>query len=457
MSQKKLWASRFKKDTADILLEFTESVSFDKRLALHDIRGSLAHIQMLKSQKILSTNEYNKIKKGLKEIENEIRKNKFKFDPKLEDVHMNIEQALIKKIGPIGGKLHTARSRNDQVAVDTKLYLKDEILAIKQQVIKTIKQLVKNAERDIDIIIPGYTHLQQAQPISAAHYFLAYAYKFKRDLDNLNLAFQKTDILPLGVGALAGVNYNTNRKYLAELLNFKNISENSLDTVSDRDYQSFFLYTITTLQIHLSRFSEDLIIYNSNEFQYIDIDDAFTTGSSIMPNKKNPDILELIRGKTGRQLGNLNALLVTLKGLPMTYNRDLQEDKLILFDSIDSIKLILEVFNAFLKNIKWNKEPLKKALENSFMLATDVADYLVNKGLPFREAHLVSGQIVQYCINNKTNFTSLTLNEYKKFHKLFGKDVFNIFNFKKSINKKLSQGSTSIKNIKKQINKLKKI
>ena len=457
MSQKKLWASRFKKDTADILLKFTESVSFDDRLALHDIRGSLAHIQMLKSQKILSTNEYAKIKKGLKEIEKEILENKFKFDPKLEDVHMNIEQALIKKIGSIGGKLHTARSRNDQVAVDTKLYLKDEILAIKQQVKTIIKQLVKNAERDIDIIIPGYTHLQQAQPISAAHYFLAYAYKFKRDLDNLNLAFEKTDILPLGVGALAGVNYNTNRKYLAELLNFKNISENSLDTVSDRDYQSFFLYTITTLQIHLSRFSEDLIIYNSNEFQYIDIDDAFTTGSSIMPNKKNPDILELIRGKTGRQLGNLNALLVILKGLPMTYNRDLQEDKLILFDSIDSIKSILDVFNAFLKNIKWNKEPIKRALNNSFMLATDVADYLVDKGLPFREAHLVSGRIVQYCIDKKTNFTSLTLEEYKKFHKLFSKDIFNVFDFKKSINKKLSQGSTSLKSIRKQINKLKKI
>jgi len=457
MSQKKLWASRFKKDTADILLKFTESVSFDDRLAFHDIRGSLAHIQMLKSQKILSTNEYAKIKKGLKEIEKEILENKFKFDPKLEDVHMNIEQALIKKIGSIGGKLHTARSRNDQVAVDTKLYLKDEILAIKQQVKTIIKQLVKNAERDIDIIIPGYTHLQQAQPISAAHYFLAYAYKFKRDLDNLNLAFEKTDILPLGVGALAGVNYNTNRKYLAELLNFKNISENSLDTVSDRDYQSFFLYTITTLQIHLSRFAEDLIIYNSNEFQYIDIDDAFTTGSSIMPNKKNPDILELIRGKTGRQLGNLNALLVILKGLPMTYNRDLQEDKLILFDSIDSIKSILDVFNAFLKNIKWNKEPIKRALNNSFMLATDVADYLVDKGLPFREAHLVSGRIVQYCIDKKTNFTSLTLEEYKKFHKLFSKDIFNVFDFKKSINKKLSQGSTSLKSIRKQINKLKKI
>ncbi len=454
--EKNLWSSRFDKEVSGLLLDLTESVSFDHRLALYDIAGSLAHIAMLKKTGILTSAEFSKIKKGLLSISKEIASEKFIFDAKNEDVHMNIEAALIKRIGAIGGKVHTARSRNDQVAVDTKLYLKDEIAEIIVLLRKYLEVIIGLAEKNINVIIPGYTHLQQAQPVSAGHYFLAVASQIVRDIENMTLAFKKTDVLPLGVGALAGVNYKTDRAFLAKQLGFSEVSENSMDTVSDRDYQAFFLFAASQIQVHLSRLSEDMIIFNTSEFGAVEIDDAFTTGSSIMPNKKNPDILELVRGRTGRILGNLNAHMIMMKGLPLTYNRDLQEDKPILFSTIDSIKLTLKVFSEMMKNIRFKTDNITKSLDKNFMLATDLADYLVLKGIPFRDAHHITGAVIRHCLKTNKTFQQLSLEEYKSFTPKISDDVFEVFDYKKSVNKKISYGGTALENVKASLKRFKK-
>ncbi len=454
--QKNLWSSRFDSEVSGLLLDLTESISFDHRLAIYDITGSIAHIAMLKKIGLLKAGEHAKILKGLLAIEKEIASGTFKFDIKNEDVHMNIESALIKKIGPVGGKVHTGRSRNDQVAVDTKLYLKDEIVDIIALLRGYLKTILDLAEQNINVIIPGYTHMQQAQPVSAGHYFLAIACQIRRDIENFELAYQKTDVLPLGVGALAGVNYDNDRDFLAQELGFERITDNSMDTVSDRDYQAFFLFASAMLQTHMSRLSEDLIIFNTSEFGTIEIDDAFTTGSSIMPNKKNPDILELIRGRTGRILGNLNAHMILMKGLPMTYNRDLQEDKPILFNTVDSIKLTLKVFSAMLSHIHFKQENITASLDKNFMLATDLADYLVEKGIPFREAHHITGSIIKHCMKTGKTFKQLSLAEFRAFSPKIENNIYDIFDYLRSVNKKRSFGGTAIQNVRASLKEFRK-
>lgn len=453
--KKNLWASRFESMASEVLLDFTESVSIDSRLAQYDICGSLVHLEMLRNIKVISSDDHDRIARGLKEIGKEIKAGKFRFSKQDEDVHMNIEKALIHKVGAVGGKLHTARSRNDQVAVDTRMYLKDEIMEITDRVSGYITALVALAEKNLKVIMPSYTHLQQAQPVSAAHYFLAHAWQAKRDIENFRESFRQADRLPLGVGAVAGVNYSNDRRFMADKLGFSAITENSIDTVSDRDYQAHFLFSTALCQTHLSRLAEDLIIYNTAEFGYVELDDAFTTGSSIMPNKKNPDILELIRGKTGRITSNLFALLTMLKGLPMSYNRDLQEDKAVLFDSIDALKNNLGIMTLLLGHLSLKEEKIRESLDKNFILATDLADYLVGKNIPFREAHKIVGHIVKDCVKASRVFSSLNLTEYKFYSKAFEKDVFNVFDYSVSIDKKISNGGTSPKDIRKKLDLLK--
>ena len=451
-----LWASRFGRETSALLLEFSESLSFDRRLAFYDIKGSLSHTAMLKKIGVLSPAEASKISGGLKSIRSDIEKEKFVFKKQLEDVHMNIESELIGRIGPVGGKVHTGRSRNDQIALDTKMYVKDEILNLAGLIRGLLKVLLDKAEENIRIIIPAYTHLQQAQPVSAGHYFTAYACQFERDLRNMFDAFKRADVLPLGVGAVAGVNYPTDRKFLAKELGFSAITENSMDTVSDRDYQAFLLFACSLCQTHLSRLSEDLIVWNSSEFGYVEIDDAFTTGSSIMPNKKNPDILELIRGKTGRVTADLMNLLINLKGLPMSYNRDLQEDKPALFDAIDTTKACLSLMAETLKNTRLNAKNISRSLDKNFILATDLADYLVAKGVPFREAHGSAGRLVRYCQEKGKTFSVLSLAEFKAVDSRFGNDIRDSLDYEKSVNRKISPGGTSFASVRGLIRKLRK-
>lgn len=452
----KLWGSRFKGTTSDLLIDFTESVSFDTRLALYDIQGSLAHAAMLKKIGVLTASEFKEISRNLKIIETKVKSGSFRFRTDLEDVHMNIEHELIRMMGPSGGKLHTGRSRNDQIALDTKLYLKDVL----SEIIKGLKTLVSVltdfAEKNSSQILPGYTHLQQAQPVSAGHYFTAWAFKFKRDTENYAETMRQTDVLPLGVGAMAGVNYPSDRVFLAEKLGFSRISEHSMDTVSDRDYQAHFLFSSSLFQIHMSRLCEDLIIYNSNEFGFVDLPDEFTTGSSIMPNKKNPDILELVRGKSGRVLGNLNALLINLKGLPLTYNRDLQEDKPGLFDSADTVLSVLKIMTALLKRLTLNENNIDKALQAGFMLATDIADHLVECGIPFRQAHGVAGRIVRYCTDQNRRFQDLSLKEWQGFHKELTPDFIKSLTYERSLSRKTSPGGTGPVSVKRNISLLKK-
>jgi len=457
MKKKKLWGGRFKSNTSDLLDDFTESISFDKRLAIYDIKASIAHILMLKKQKIINELDSEKIIKGLSKILNLVQKNKFHFDKFYEDVHLNIENYLIHTVGNIGKKLHTARSRNDQIAVDMMLYMKDEI----NDIIKLIKNLQKTiiqlAEKNIKIIIPSYTHLKQAQPILISHYLMAYFFKLQRDVEKFKSNLNSVDILPLGVGAGVGVNYPTDRKYIAKLLGFSKVSENSIDTVSQRDYIIEFIFAASMVSMHLSRLSEDLIIWNTDEFKFIEIDDAFTTGSSIMPNKKNPDILELIRGRTAKIYGNLMGMLTLLKGLPSSYNRDLQEDKKMLFETIDYIKPMLIIMNELLQNITFLEQNIMEKMKTGFIMAVDIADYLVKKNIPFREAHNIVGKIVKFCTEKNKTFFELGLKQLKKFSKKIDNEIVKIFDYRYSIESKVSEGGTSTANVKKEIAYAKKI
>ena len=453
---KKPWGGRFKGNTDKLVESFTASIGFDKRLYRYDIMGSIAHCKMLGKSKIITQTESRKIIKGLKSIERSIDNGSFQFEEGLEDIHMNIEKKLIDKIGAVGGKLHTARSRNDQVALDIRLYLRHEIQMIINLTSDFCRALIKLAANNLDVIMPGYTHLQRAQPVLFSHHLLAYVEMLKRDQERLLETLKRVNVLPLGSSALAGTSFPIDRRYIAKLLNFPEISQNSLDAVSDRDFSVEFCSASCLLMMHLSRMSEELILWSSSEFSFIELDDSFCTGSSIMPQKKNPDVPELIRGKTGRVFGNLISLLTMLKSLPLAYNKDMQEDKEPLFDTVDTIKNSLTVLIQMFKKININKQKMLKAASEKFSTATEIADYLAKKGIPFRKAHETTGKIVRYCENKNISLHTLTMKEWKSFSDIFKSDIFKVIDIKESTYSKNIIGGTSGRQVVKRIEKLKK-
>lgn len=454
---KKPWAGRFKGKTSKIVEKFTESISFDNRLWRYDIEGSIAHAKMLGRQGIITKKDSEKIIKGLKEIATEIEKGKFRFREDLEDIHMNIEAALIKKIGNTGEKLHTARSRNDQVALDVRLYLREEAKEIISLINTFQKTLLTVASKHLNSLMPGYTHLQRAQPLLLSHHLLAYVEMYQRDKERLRDALKRINVLPLGSSAIAGTSLPIDRAYVSKLLNFDDVSKNSLDAVSDRDFIIEFLSDAAILIMHLSRLAEELVLWSTEEFRFIELPDAFTTGSSAMPQKKNPDVAELIRAKTGRVYGNLLSLLTIMKGLPLSYNRDLQEDKPPLFDTVDTVKSCLTVLNEMFPGIKFNTKRMRETAAEGYSTATDIAEYLVKKGLPFREAHKVTGRIVLYCIRKNKRLEELTIQELNKFSPLISKDIHTYLKPEESVRSKRSTGSTSPEEVRKQIKRLRRL
>ncbi len=421
---KKLWGGRFQKGTDHLVEDFHSSITFDQRLYKQDIDGSIAHARMLGEQGIISRDEAAAIIAGLQDILADIEAGQVEFDVAAEDIHMNVEKLLTERIGETGKRLHTARSRNDQVALDVRLYLKDEIRAIATLLQSLQQTLLDLAGEHLDTVMPGYTHLQRAQPITMAHHLLAYFQMFQRDRERLQDCLKRTDILPLGSGALAGTTFPIDRQAVAEELGFAAISANSLDAVSDRDFAIEFAAAASLIMMHLSRFSEELVLWSSAEFGFVEMDDAYSTGSSIMPQKKNPDVAELVRGKTGRVYGDLIALLTVMKALPLAYNKDMQEDKEALFDAIDTVKKCLLVFTPMLRTLKVNRENLAGAARGGFTNATDVADYLVRQGVTFREAHEVVGKMVLGCLAAGKNIDELTLEEFHLYSDHFGEDIF---------------------------------
>ncbi len=454
---KKIWGGRFKKGNNEKVEIFTSSLEVDKDLYAYDIKGSIAHVEMLSKNKIISSKDKTKIIKALNQVKRQIDKNNFNFKVELEDVHMNIEDAITKKIGNVGKKVHTARSRNDQVVTDVKLFTKDNLSLLKKNIISLEKKILKKSEINIDLIFPFYTHLQSAQPILLSHYLLAFFEMFKRDLDRINNALYRIDENPLGSCAGAGTSFKIDRLYTTKKLGFRAPTRNSLDSVSDRDFIVDAIYCCAMTMMHLSRFSEDLVIWHSSEFGFIDIDDQYTTGSSIMPQKKNPDILELIRGRTGLTYGNLMNLLTNLKGLPLTYNRDLQEDKSPLFVSLKTTNECVEMFSEILTSIKFNPESIVRSLDLGYLTATDLADYLTKKDLPFREAHRITGQIVSYCEKRNLKLTEVSLQDFKKFSKLIEQDIYKFISINSSVESKKSYGGTSKSNVRKMISQSKKL
>ena len=442
---------RFQKAAAKIAQRYGESVSFDHRLYPHDIAGSIAHAAALTKAGIISAAEQKKIETGLRVIEQEIESGKFQWDESLEDVHMNLESALTKKIGEAGAKLHTARSRNDQVALDLRLYVKEQIERASALLNKLQAAFLDLAEKHVDVVMPGYTHLQRAQPILFAHYLLGQIEAFARDAERLRDCQQRTDVLPLGSGALAGSTIVLDRDLIARELGFARISQNSLDAVSDRDFVCEFLFCLAMIGMRLSRLSEDLIIWSTSEFGFVEFSEEFSTGSSLMPQKKNPDMAELARGKTGRIYGNLMSILTTLKGLPSSYNRDLQEDKEALFDSVDTISAALELFPAMLPELKINRERMEAAANDPNLLATDLAEYLVKKGVPFREAHEIVGTLVANAVAQGTKLNAIALADLKKLSPLFDVDVVDVFDVRRSLVARRAIGAPSPENVKAQI------
>ncbi len=439
----KLWGGRFSKTTDEMINEFQASIDFDKRMYYEDIKGSIAHATMLKKCNIITEKDHKDIVNGLTAILNDIESGNFSFDIALEDIHMNIEKRLTERIGVAGGKLHTARSRNDQVALDTHMYVRKEVANIAKLLIELEESFVEMAQKNSDVIMPGYTHLQRAQPILFSHHMLAYFYMLNRDFARLEGVYDRADIMPLGAGALAGTTFPIDRHYVAEQLNFAQIYANSLDAVSDRDYILEFLSFASILMMHLSRISEEIILWCSKEFSFIELDDAHCTGSSMMPQKKNPDVSELVRGKTGRVIGHLMAMLTTAKGLPLAYNKDLQEDKEGLFDTIDTVKFSLSVYAQMIKAMRVNKDKMLLATKEDFSNATDMADYLVKKGLPFRDAHEVAGKSVSYCIEQDKWLMDLTLEEFKQFSPLFDEDILEEIKVETCVANRNSYGGTS--------------
>ncbi len=439
----KLWGGRFSQPTDKFVEEFTASIQFDQRLYRYDIQGSLAHCRMLAKQGIITHDEADAIVAGLGEILAEIERNEFEFSIAREDIHMNIEARLIEKIGPVGGKLHTARSRNDQVALDVRLYLRDEVDAIRTTLTALQQSLLGQAEANLDVIMPGYTHLQTAQPILFAHHMLAYVEMFARDAGRLNDLRTRLNVLPLGAGALAGTTFPIDREWVAQQLGFTGVTRNSLDSVSDRDFAIEFCGFAAILMMHLSRLAEELVLWSSADFAFIDLSDGFCTGSSIMPQKKNPDVPELVRGKTGRVYGNLVSLLTLMKSLPLAYNKDMQEDKEPLFDTIDTVRGSLKVFTEMIAQMTVNATRMREAAARGFSTATDVADYLVRKGLPFRQAHEVVGKTVRYCIESGKDIPELTLDEFRQFSKKIEADIFDAVTLDASVNARQATGGTA--------------
>jgi argininosuccinate lyase len=453
---KKAWGGRFQEPTAQSVEKFTASIHYDQRLYQCDIEGSIAHAAMLARQKIIAKTEADKIISALKAIGRDIEQGKIVFDQSIEDIHMAIEGELTSRIGDAGGKLHTGRSRNDQIVLDVRLFLRAEIDNILLLLNALQSQLVKSAKSEIRTIMPGYTHMQKAQPVLLAHYFLAFWEMFARDAQRLHDCKDRINVLPLGAAALAGTSLPIDRSQTAKLLNFPQISKNSMDTVADRDFIAEFIFGSSLIMMHLSRFCEDLILWSSDEFGFAEISDAYTTGSSIMPQKKNPDVAELVRGKTARVYGDLIAIMTLLKGLPMTYNRDLQEDKEPLFDAVDTVKDCLTIFTEMIGQTKFNAARMYTAAQGGFSMATDIAEYLVRKGVPFRKAHEICGRIVAHCLKNKKSLEQLSLKEYQKFYKGFTADIRKNITLEKVVNSRKHPGGTASSAVKERIREIEK-
>jgi len=449
-----LWEGRFKKGIDSRTNDFNSSIKFDYRMYKEDILGSIAHAKMLGKQDIISKEESDKIVDELNNILNDIEDGKLEIDFNAEDIHMFIETELTKRIGDTGKRLHTARSRNDQVALDIRMYLRKEIVEIKDDLKKLIHVFLDKALNNLDIVMPGYTHLQHAQPITYAHYMMAYVEMFLRDLDRLEDSYRRLNIMPLGSAALASTTYNIDRNFVKQELDFSDVTKNSLDGVSDRDFVLDLAYTLSLMMIHMSRFSEEVILWTSSEFKFIELDDSFSTGSSIMPQKKNPDITELVRGKTGRIIGDLNTLLVMMKGLPLAYNKDMQEDKEAIFDAIDNTKMCINILIPMVDTYKILKDNMLDKAKIGFINATDCADYLVKKGMPFRQAYKIVGSIVSYCIDNNKILETLSLDEYKKFNDNFDKDIYEYIDLKNCVEKRNVIGGPSSKQVKKRIDEV---
>jgi argininosuccinate lyase len=448
---------RFSQSAAELAQRYSESVSFDWRLYRHDIAGSIAHAAALARARIMTRDERQQIEDELRLIEKEIESGTFKWDRSLEDVHMNIEAALTKRIGTAGAKLHTARSRNDQIALDLRLYVKAEIAEVSDRLRRLQTALLDVAERHVDVVMPGYTHLQRAQPITFSHYLLGQVEAFWRDADRLRDCLARTDVLPLGSGALAGSTIVLDRERVARDLGFSSVSQNSVDGVGDRDFVCEFLFCLAMIGLHLSRLSEDLIIWSTTEFGFLEFSDSFSTHSSLMPQKKNPDMAELTRGKTGRLYGNLMSMLTMMKGLPSSYNRDIQEDKKALFDSVDTIKSAVEVFAAMLPELKMNRARMENAARDSTLLATDLAEYLVKKGMPFREAHETVGKLVAHSMAKSVQLDQIDVAEMKKLSSHFDDDVGKIFDVRGSLAQRRAIGAPSPENVAAQIKRWRKL
>jgi len=439
----KLWGGRFTKQTDRLVEEYTASITFDKELAEEDIEGSLAHAAMLGKQGIIAAEDAEAIREGLLKVRGKIRKGEIEFSISDEDIHMNIEKHLIEEIGPVGGKLHTGRSRNDQVATDMHLYLRRRVVEIVDLLRKLQAALIEQAKANTDAIVPGYTHLQRAQPILFAHHLMAYVSMFGRDAERLMDSYKRINVLPLGAGALAGTTFPIDRHFVAEQLGFDRVYENSLDAVSDRDFIVEFLAHASLIMMHLSRLSEELILWSSTEFRFIELDDAFCTGSSIMPQKKNPDVPELVRGKTGRVYGHLIGLLTVLKSLPLAYNKDMQEDKEGMFDTVRTLQGALQLFAPMIATMTVNKDRMREAVNQDFSNATDIADFLVGKGMPFRQAHEVIGKTVLYCIQNGKYLLDLTLDEFRQFSELFDERIYDVLRPESVVNARDVYGGTA--------------
>ena len=447
----KLWAGRFQKETNTLVNDFNASINFDARLYKQDITGSIAHATMLGEQGIISPGDAQAIIAGLKQILSEIEGGGVEFSLENEDIHMNIETILTQRIGEAGKRLHTGRSRNDQVAVDFRLFVKEEIPVIIQKVLDLEKILIKKAKDNLTTVMPGYTHLQRAQPTTFGHYMMAYANMLRRDITRFEDCMARMDESPLGSGALATSTYNINRERTAELLGFSKPSENSLDAVSDRDYAIEFLSACSLLMMHLSRFSEEIILWCSWEFKFLDLDDAYSTGSSIMPQKKNPDVAELVRGKTGRVYGDLISLLTVMKGLPLAYNKDMPEDKEPVFDAIDTVEMCVSVFAAMLDTLTVRPRDMARAAARGFINATDCADYLTKKGMPFREAYMIVGRLVNMCIKNHETLETLTLRDFRAISELFDSDIYEALELRRCVHERKVLGGPSAADVERQI------
>ena len=447
----KMWAGRTAGKTEKLADDFNSSLHFDRRMYRQDITGSIAHAAMLGKQGIISAEETETLIAGLGEILADLDAGQLAFDESCEDIHMFVEQELTARLGAVGKKLHTARSRNDQVALDLRMYLRDEVDAITARIVRLIEALVKQADNNKTVIMPGYTHMQRAQPVVFAHHLLAYAMMLLRDKDRFADTRARINVSPIGCCALAGTTYDTDRHFEAEKLGFADICRNSIDGVSDRDFCIEFMSNCATLMMHLSRFSEELILWSSWEFRFIELSDAYTTGSSIMPQKKNPDMAELIRGKTGRVYGDLMALLTTMKGLPLAYNKDMQEDKESVFDATDTVQMCLDIMIPMIETMNVRADRMRKAAEEGFINATDLADYLVRKGLPFRDAYRVSGSIVAECIQNGTVLEALPLSTYRSYSNLFAGDLYDAIDLSACVAKRISEGGPGLDSIKAQI------